>query len=344
MKRLQVLGLVLALACTLIVVIVPIAAAAQDCSGSGNGDVGGYPLEESKPANLDGDGTKNDLVETFYDSTSGNARVRVTLDNGYQAVTPDRFVGFRIVIGAVRDADRDGDDEIFILELLGPNAQLVQPFAFAGCDLVVPQLDGAPFSGAFGGFSGGGSAGMDCFAPSQGGKGLTTYATDYLMQFDQYQSTRKEYKLNVDDAAGTATVVLAHEHVMTYTATKQQAVSAWRERFNCSPPPKCNGKSATIQGTPAKDLIIGTGKRDVVVGMAGNDTIKTKAGNDLICAGTGNDKVFAAAGADKAFGQLGSDTLYGGKGPDGLFGGKGKDTAFGGPGVDNCVAEVKNSC
>lgn len=354
MKTWGYLGLAMALAFAMVVTVAPTRVeAAQDCGGNGSGGVGGLPFEGSKRANLDGDGPKNDLVETFFDTNSGNARVRVTLDNGYRAVTGDLFVGFGIDIGAVADVDQDGDDEIFIFELLGPASQIVQPYVFAHCGLVIPQLNGSDFFGGFGGNSGGGSEGMDCFAPSQAGKGITTYATEYQMQFDQYQSTRKEYKLVVNDDSGAANVTLQYENTLTYKSDRMQAVSDWRANFNCSPAPKCDGKRATIQGTPARDVINGSGKKDVIASLAGDDKITAKGGNDVICSGSGKDTVsgggggdivFAGDGNDKVEGGKGADTMYGEGGNDTLLGGPGSDKAFGGPGADSCTAEVKNSC
>lgn len=336
MKSWGYLGVAMALAFSLVVTVGPTRVdAAQNCSGNGTGGVGGLPLSGSKKANLDGDGPNNDLVETFYDTNTGNARLRVKLDNGYRAVTDEMFVGFGVDIGAVADVDQDGDDEIFIFVLLGPNAQIVQPYVFADCDLVIPQLNGSDFLGGFGGNSGGGSAGMDCFAPSQAGKGVTTYSTEYLMPTDEYQSTRKEYKLVVNDQTGNAKVTLEHENTITYDSDKMSGVSEWRANFNCSKPPKCDGKRATIQGTPAKDVINGSGKKDIVAARGGNDIVKTKGGVDLICAGDGNDKVE---------GGKGGDTMYGEGGKDTLVGGPGSDKAIGGSGADSCTAEVTKSC
>ena len=76
----------------------------------------------------------------------------------------------------------------------------------------------------------------------------------------------------------------------------------------------CNGRRATIVGTPGDDIgtIDGTSGNDVISGLGGNDTIDGKGGNDLICGGDGNDTFLQGAapdGADVLIGGPGSDTV-----------------------------------
>lgn len=111
-------------------------------------------------------------------------------------------------------------------------------------------------------------------------------------------------------------------------------------------PGKCAGKTATITGTSAGDVLNGTAKRDIIAALGGNDKITGLGGNDLICGGGGNDTVIAGAGNDILLGQNGNDKLTGGtgkdilkgaKGKDRLLGGYGKDSLFGGPGKDTLL-------
>ena len=68
--------------------------------------------------------------------------------------------------------------------------------------------------------------------------------------------------------------------------------------------PTCEGRTATIVGSPGDDVIMGTTKPDVIVGLGGDDMIDGQAGDDVIC---GND------GADTLLGGGGGDHLYGGR-------------------------------
>lgn len=68
--------------------------------------------------------------------------------------------------------------------------------------------------------------------------------------------------------------------------------------------PTCEGRTATVVGTPGADVITGTSKPDVIVGLAGDDTIDGQGGDDVVC---GND------GADTLLGGGGNDHLYGGR-------------------------------
>ena len=62
-------------------------------------------------------------------------------------------------------------------------------------------------------------------------------------------------------------------------------------------PPTCDGKPATIVGTPGDDVIDGTSRSDVIHGLGGNDTINGLDGDDFICGGDGHDIINGADGA-----------------------------------------------
>jgi Ca2+-binding RTX toxin-like protein len=67
--------------------------------------------------------------------------------------------------------------------------------------------------------------------------------------------------------------------------------------------PTCQGRPATMAGTPGNDVLRGSRGVDVIHGMAGDDTILGMQGQDIICGGTGNDTVSYA-------GQIASATAY----------------------------------
>jgi Ca2+-binding RTX toxin-like protein len=93
-------------------------------------------------------------------------------------------------------------------------------------------------------------------------------------------------------------------------------------------PTLCDGKVATVVGTPGNDVLHGTPERDVIAGLGGNDRVLAGDGNDVICGGDG---------ADRLFGEDGNDVLFAGKArwidnragsgyqPDRLDGGPGDD-------------------
>ncbi|MPZ22220.1 MAG: DNRLRE domain-containing protein [Dehalococcoidia bacterium] len=108
-----------------------------------------------------------------------------------------------------------------------------------------------------------------------------------------------------------------------------------------SPPPapvaRCQGRPATIVGTPGADVIFGTPGRDVIVGLGGADIIYGMGGHDLICGNAGNDIVHGGDGNDTLVGGPGADTLIGEAGRDRLIGGPGRDVCNGGAGRDTAV-------
>jgi len=89
---------------------------------------------------------------------------------------------------------------------------------------------------------------------------------------------------------------------------------------------RCQGKVATIVGTPGKDRITGTRGADVVVALGGNDVVDGLGGNDLVCAGDGDDTVKGGPGKDVLRGEKGRDRLVGGTGRDRLVGGPQQDS------------------
>jgi Ca2+-binding RTX toxin-like protein len=80
--------------------------------------------------------------------------------------------------------------------------------------------------------------------------------------------------------------------------------------------PTCNGRTATIIGSPGGDVLAGTPAADVIVSGGGADRITGGGGNDTICAGAGNDVVTAGAGNDRLGGAAGRDFCAGGPGID----------------------------
>lgn len=96
----------------------------------------------------------------------------------------------------------------------------------------------------------------------------------------------------------------------------------------------CNGRRATIKGTPGDDVIVGTPGDDVIVARSGNDQIDGGGGFDVICGGSGNDTLIGGIGDDELHGGLGNDVLDGGPGDDLLKGSAGDDELIGGDGDD----------
>lgn len=105
-------------------------------------------------------------------------------------------------------------------------------------------------------------------------------------------------------------------------ATTSTPVPAAAPRFFCQ------GRPATIVGTPGNDRLIGTPGNDVIVGRGGNDVIRGRGGNDIICGGTGHDSLYGGPGRDRIYGGRGDDLLVGKAGRDVLVGGPGRDDVF----------------
>jgi len=120
----------------------------------------------------------------------------------------------------------------------------------------------------------------------------------------------------------------------------------------------CQGRPATIGGTPGNDTLRGSRGIDVIHAMAGDDTILGLQGQDIICGGAGVDTVsyagqsaparayvgeidpqsgvsdLIAADVENLTGGSGPDLLIGGDGATRLEGGGGDDVLNGGPGPD----------
>jgi uncharacterized delta-60 repeat protein len=105
----------------------------------------------------------------------------------------------------------------------------------------------------------------------------------------------------------------------------------------------CDGRAATMRGSPVDDNVVGTPGNDVIVTGAGDDDVDGRGGQDRICSGTGDDgvrggmsgdHVFGGAGDDRVSGGRGNDRLSGGPGNDRLNGNSGNDRLFGGAGHD----------
>jgi len=72
----------------------------------------------------------------------------------------------------------------------------------------------------------------------------------------------------------------------------------------------CDGRVATVIGTPDDDVIFGTPGDDVIFAMQGDDWIDGLGGDDVICAGKGDDNVAGGPGFDIIFGAQGDDLLF----------------------------------
>ena len=88
----------------------------------------------------------------------------------------------------------------------------------------------------------------------------------------------------------------------------------------------CDGKRATIVGTPGNDVLQGTAEDDVIVAGDGNDTVNAGSGADVVCGGAGDDVIRASKGADRVLGGDGADSIDGGEDGDDLDAGPGSDT------------------
>lgn len=101
----------------------------------------------------------------------------------------------------------------------------------------------------------------------------------------------------------------------------------------------CDGREATLVGTPGPDTLVGTAGSDVIVAREGNDVIRALGGDDVVCAGKGNDTIYGGNGFDIIYGAQGNDTIYSAAGSTPLerqdvrgarmFGGAGNDIIYG---------------
>ncbi len=83
---------------------------------------------------------------------------------------------------------------------------------------------------------------------------------------------------------------------------------------------RCAGRTATVLGTPG---------RDVLHGSFGPDVIATGAGRDRVAGGPGRDRICTGPGRDVISGGAGRDALVGGRGADRIRGGGGRDSCPG---------------
>ena len=122
-------------------------------------------------------------------------------------------------------------------------------------------------------------------------------------------------------------------HTLRFEATDQQGNGS-SDSFNIddvsllAAGPRCHGRSATIVGTGAAELLLGTRGADVILASGGGDVVKAGGGKDIVCGGAGNDELRGQGGRDKLFGGNGKDRLIGGRGRRDLCNGDaGKDRA-----------------
>lgn len=82
----------------------------------------------------------------------------------------------------------------------------------------------------------------------------------------------------------------------------------------------CEGRPATVLGTPEDDALTGTNGDDVIVGLGGDGSIWGLLGNDVICGDEGTDRLSGAAGDDRILGgfdsEAGGDVIWPGVGND----------------------------
>ena len=94
-------------------------------------------------------------------------------------------------------------------------------------------------------------------------------------------------------------------------------------------PALCDGRVATISGTPADDELVGTPGADVIAGLGGNDRISGLDGADVLCGDDGADTLLGGPGDDRLLGGL-DEVVQHEDGPS--F--EGGDTALPGAGDD----------
>ncbi len=144
---------------------------------------------------------------------------------------------------------------------------------------------------------------------------------------------------DVVDADGTIVVAGSFRTVLGGARFNDFALA----RYQSSVIPEnvtCQGRPATVIGTPGDDRLVGTPGDDVIHGLEGNDIIIAQSGDDIVCGGPGDDFVLGGAGGDTIEGGDGIDRLLGedefapAEGPDTLRGGEGDDELFGFGGND----------
>lgn len=93
-------------------------------------------------------------------------------------------------------------------------------------------------------------------------------------------------------------------------------------------PAMCDGRLATIVGSPGDDRITGTSGADVILAHGGRDQVDGRGGDDRICGGAGADTILGGSGDDRLYGEgnqfhadpggvhVAGDVLDGGAGDD----------------------------
>jgi Ca2+-binding RTX toxin-like protein len=93
-------------------------------------------------------------------------------------------------------------------------------------------------------------------------------------------------------------------------------------------PTTCQGRAATIVGTPGDDRITGTSGADVIIARGGDDVVRAGRGDDVVCGGDGADTISGGPGGDELYGERdgqGYDRGGSFRYPDELSGGPGDD-------------------
>ncbi|QBX54171.1 calcium-binding protein [Nocardioides seonyuensis] len=68
-------------------------------------------------------------------------------------------------------------------------------------------------------------------------------------------------------------------------------------------PAMCDGRLATIVGSPGDDRITGTSGSDVILAGGGRDSVDGRGGDDRVCGGAGADVIVGGPGDDRLFGE-----------------------------------------
>jgi Ca2+-binding RTX toxin-like protein len=102
----------------------------------------------------------------------------------------------------------------------------------------------------------------------------------------------------------TSTIVVPLAVLSTLLLGQATAPAAGFAATTQAVPLRCDGRIATIVGTPGDDSLQGTRRTDVIVGLAGSDRILGLGGNDVLCGGEGRDRIEGGPGDDRVFGQL----------------------------------------
>ena len=70
---------------------------------------------------------------------------------------------------------------------------------------------------------------------------------------------------------------------------------------------RCEGRVATIVGTPRSDHLFGTPGDDVIAALGGEDRLFGRGGDDVLCGGDGADSLVGGTGADRLLGGKDGD-------------------------------------